>query len=229
MGGSWSRELCGGTHVTHSSQVGLVTLIGESSVGAGSRRVEAFVGIEGFHHLARERALVSQLADLLKVQPDQLPSRVERLVGQLRDAEKELTKARAAALGARAAELAASARAVAGVAFVAHRGRDGRNVDELRTMALEIRGRLGADRAGVAAVAGVSEAGRPSVVVAVNERGREQGIKAGALARAAAQVLGGGGGGKDDVAQGGGSDPAKIDDALTTIERAIGETVTSGS
>ncbi|SDU72631.1 alanine--tRNA ligase [Jiangella alkaliphila] len=226
MGGAWSRELCGGTHVAHSSQVGLITLTGESSVGAGSRRVEAFVGIEGFRHLAKERTLVSQLADLLKVQPDQLPERVERLVAQVRDAEKELAKARSSELGAQAAELAASARDVYGVSFVSHTAPDGTAADELRSLALDVRGRLGAERPVVVAVAGAGESGRPSVVVAVNEPGREWGVKAGALVRVAAQTLGGGGGGKDDVAQGGGTDASKIGDALTQVEHSIGQAVT---
>ncbi|PZF82903.1 alanine--tRNA ligase [Jiangella anatolica] len=227
MGGAWSRELCGGTHVHHSSQVGLVTLTGESSVGAGTRRVEAFVGIEGFRHLAKERTLVNQLVDLLKVQqPDQLPERIERLVAQVRDAEKELAKARSSQLGARAAELAASARDVYGVAFVAHTAPEGTAADELRSLALDVRGRLGNDKPAVVIVAGVGESGRPSVVIAVNEPGREWGVKAGALVRVAAQILGGGGGGKDDVAQGGGTDASQIGEALTQVEHAIGEAVT---
>ncbi|SDT03571.1 alanine--tRNA ligase [Jiangella sp. DSM 45060] len=226
MGGAWSRELCGGTHVAHSSQVGLITLTGESSVGAGSRRVEAFVGIEGFRHLAKERTLVSQLADLLKVQPDQLPERVERLVAQVRDAEKELAKARSSQLGARAAELAASARDVYGVSLVTHAAPDGTAADDLRSLALDVRGRLGAERPAVVAVAGVGDSGRPSVVVAVNEPGREWGVKAGGLVRVAAQALGGGGGGKDDVAQGGGTDASKVGEALTQVEHAIGQAVT---
>ena len=227
MGGAWSRELCGGTHVAHSSQVGLVTLTGEGSVGAGTRRVEAFVGIEGFRHLARERTLVNQLVDLLKVQqPDQLPERIERLVTQVRDAEKELAKARSSQLGARAAELAAAARDVYGVAFVGHTAPDGTAADELRSLALDVRGRLGNDKPAVVTVAGVGENGRPSVVIAVNEAGREWRVKAGALVRVAAQTLGGGGGGKDDVAQGGGTDASKIGEALTQVEHAIGQTVT---
>ncbi|WP_053202109.1 alanine--tRNA ligase [Jiangella muralis] len=227
MGGAWSRELCGGTHVAHSSQVGLITLTGESSVGAGSRRVEAFVGIEGFRYLAKERTLVSQLADLLKVQPDQLPDRVERLVAQVRDAEKELAKARSSQLGERAGELAASARDVYGVSLVAHAAPDGTAADELRSLALDVRGRLGAERPVVVAVAGVGDSGRPSVVVAVNEPGREWGVKAGALVRVAAQALGGGGGGKDDVAQGGGTDAGKVGEALMQVEHAIGQAVTN--
>ncbi|HEY3438964.1 MAG TPA: alanine--tRNA ligase, partial [Actinotalea sp.] len=94
IGGPWSRELCGGTHVDHSSQIGLIALTGESSVGSGSRRVEALVGIEGFRHLARERALVSTLTEALKVRPEELPERVASVVARLREAEKELATLR---------------------------------------------------------------------------------------------------------------------------------------
>lgn len=229
MGGHWSRELCGGTHVTHSSQVGLVTLVGESSVGAGTRRVEAFVGIEGFRHLAKERALVSQLADVLKVQPDQLPERVSRLIGHVRDAEKELAKARAASLGAQAGELAGSVREVFGVGFVGHEAPAGSSGDELRTLALDVRGKLGNDKPVVVTTVAEGPGGRPVVVVATNELARQWGLKAGQLVRVAAQTLGGGGGGKDDVAQGGGTDAGKLGEALRQVEHAVGETVTRSS
>ncbi|NED97620.1 alanine--tRNA ligase [Phytoactinopolyspora alkaliphila] len=228
MGGEWSRELCGGTHVSHSSQIGLVTLTGESSVGAGSRRVEAFVGIEGFRYLAKERTLVSQLADTLNVQPEQLPERVSRLVAQVRDAEKKLAALRAQELGAQAGQLAAGAKDVYGVRFVAHEAPAGSAADELRGLVLDVRGKLGSDAPSVVAMASVGSNGRPTVVVATNERAREWGLKAGSLVRVAAQTLGGGGGGKDDVAQGGGTDPAKTTEALGRVEHLVGETVTRG-
>jgi alanyl-tRNA synthetase len=228
MGGEWSRELCGGTHVSHSSQIGLVTITGESSVGAGSRRVEAFVGIEGFRYLAKERTLVSQLADTLNVQPEQLPERVTRLVAQVREAEKKLAQLRAQELGAQAGELAATAKDVYGARFVAHEAAAGSSADELRGLVLDVRGKLGADAPSVVAMASVGANGRPTVVVATNQPARERGLKAGALVRVAAQALGGGGGGKDDVAQGGGTDPAKITEALGRVEHLVGETLTRG-
>ncbi|AYY13449.1 alanine--tRNA ligase [Actinobacteria bacterium YIM 96077] len=229
MGGEWSRELCGGTHVAHSSQIGLVTLTGESSVGAGSRRVEGFVGIEGFRYLAKERTLVSQLADMLNVQPEQLPERVSRLVGQVRDAEKKLTQMQKSALGAKAAELAASARDVYGVWLVTHEMDEGSTADDLRSLVLDVRGRFGNERPAVAASAAAGPNGRPVIVVAANEEARRRGVTAGGLVKAAAQVLGGGGGGKDDVAQGGGTDASKIAEALGEVEHVVAETVTRGS
>ncbi len=109
IGGPWSRELCGGTHVEHSSQIGTVVVTGESSVGSGNRRIEAFTGVEGFAYLARERDVVAQLTGLLKTQPDDLVGRVSDLVERLRSAEKEVEKVRVAQLLSGGAALAAGA------------------------------------------------------------------------------------------------------------------------
>jgi len=224
MGGPWSRELCGGTHVEHSSQIGAMTVIGESSVGAGVRRVEAYVGLDALRFLGRERALVSQLTDTLKVRPEELPERVAGLVARLREAEKGLERARRTELLAAAGPLAQKPTDVFGVALVSHDAGP-LNADDARTLALDVRGRLPLDQPAVVAVAGVAK-DRPVVVVATNDEARRWGVKAGELVRAAATVLGGGGGGKDDVAQGGGTDPGKIDEALRRIESVIAERVT---
>ncbi|WP_129662473.1 alanine--tRNA ligase [Phytoactinopolyspora endophytica] len=229
MGGEWSRELCGGTHVARSSQIGLVTLTGESSVGAGSRRVEAFVGIEGFRYLAKERTLVSQLADTLNVQPEQLPERISRLVAQVREAEKKLAQLQRAALGTKAAELTGSAKDVLGVRFVAYEAPAGSSTEDLRNLVLDVRGKLGEQQPATVAVTAVGDNGRPTVVIATNQEARNRGLKAGELVKTAAQTLGGGGGGKDDVAQGGGSDPSKVTEALGRVEHLVGETITRGS
>ena len=109
IGGPWSRELCGGTHVDHSSQIGTVVVTGEASVGSGNRRIEAFTGVEGFAYLARERDVVAQLTGLLKTQPDDLVGRVGDLVERLRAAEKEIEKVRVGQLLAARGPLAAGA------------------------------------------------------------------------------------------------------------------------
>ncbi|HLL61584.1 MAG TPA: alanine--tRNA ligase [Propionibacteriaceae bacterium] len=220
IGGPWSRELCGGTHVQHTSQIGLVTMTGESSVGAGVRRVEAFVGIEAFHFLAKERALVMGLSDLLKVQPDQLPDRVARLVAQLRTAEKQINDLRSQAALADVGALVAGRQDLAGVAYIAHQA-DGVAGNELRNLALEVRNRVADTPAVVAVVGGTPE--KPSVVVVTTEAARNRGLKAGDLVRGASETLGGRGGGKDDIAQGGGTDGSRAADALKAVEQAIGQ------
>ncbi len=220
--GDYSRELCGGTHVHSSGQLGLVKVLAEQSVGAGVRRVEALVGIDAFRFLARESLLVAQLTEQLKARREELPERIEGIVTRLRAAEKDLDKLRSAQVLQVAGELAAQARDLAGVSAVTHRAPDGTSADDLRKLALDVRGRFPADRPAVIVIAGVPS-DRPVVVAAVNEAGRERGLKAGRLVGVAAKALGGGGGGKDDVAQGGGTRPEAIDDALRQVEQAVTE------
>src|SRR5438552_2761151 len=170
--GDYSRELCGGTHVVRSGQLGLVKILGESSIGSGVRRVEALVGTDAFRYLATESLLVSQLSEQLKARREELPERVSALVTRVRDAERELDRLRSAQLLGGSGDLAAGAEDIGGVAFVAHRVPGGTGADGIRTLALDVRGRLG-DRPAVVVVAGVP-ADRPSIVVAVNDRARER-------------------------------------------------------
>ena len=215
IGGPWSRELCGGTHVDHSSQIGTVVVTSEASVGSGNRRIEALTGVEGFGYLARERDVVAQLTGLLKTQPDDLVSRVQGLTERLRAAEKELDRARLAQLLGASAELAAGATQVGPVKVVAHRA-DGAGGADVRNLAMDVRGRLPQGEPGVVVIIGQSD-GKVSVVAATNDEARARGLSAGELVRLVGPLLGGKGGGKDDVAQGGGSDASRIDEALALV------------
>ena len=217
--GEYSRELCGGTHVARSGQLGLVKLLGESSIGSGVRRIEALVGIDAFRFLARESVLVGQLSEQLKARPEELPERISGVVSRLREAERELNKLRSAALLESAGEIAAAAEDIGGVAFVAHQVPDGTDADAVRRLALDVRGRIAAQRPAVVMITGVP-ADRPVVVIAVNEAGRSAGLAAGALVGGAARALGGGGGGKPDIAQGGGA-PASGEAAAASISAAV--------
>ncbi|MER5643802.1 alanine--tRNA ligase [Streptosporangium sp. NPDC002524] len=223
--GEYSRELCGGTHVASSGQLGLVKVLGEASIGAGVRRVEALVGLDAFRFLARESVLVAQLSEQLKARREELPERIEGIVTRLRAAEKELGALRSAQALAGAGQMAEGAVDLHGVSVVTHRAPDGTSPDDLRKLALDVRGRFPGDRAAVVVVAGVP-GDRPVVVAAVNEAGRGRGLKAGRLVGVAAKALGGGGGGKDDVAQGGGVRPEAIGEALAAVEQAIAQTLT---
>ncbi|GHE12899.1 alanine--tRNA ligase [Klenkia taihuensis] len=218
IGGEWSRELCGGTHVRGSAQIGPLALTGESSVGSGSRRVEAVVGLEGFRYLARERDLVRQLSDLLKTPQDGLVERVGAMLARQRDAERELAELRGAQTLAAAGDLAAAAREVNGVQLVTG-SPSGLSGGDLRGLALDVRGRLGA---APAAVVLASEAdGKVALVAALTPAAQERGLSANDLLKAAAGPVGGRGGGKADVAQGGGTDPAGIPAALAAVEQAV--------
>lgn len=226
IGGPWSRELCGGTHVDHSSQIGTVVVTGETSVGSGNRRIEALTGVEGFGYLARERDVVAQLTGLLKTQPDDLVSRVQGLTERLKSVEKELEKARLAQLLGASAELAAGATQVGPVRLVAHRA-DGASGGDVRNLAMDVRGRLPQGEPGVVVVIGQAD-GKVSVVAATNDEARARGLSAGELVRAVGPLLGGKGGGKDDVAQGGGTDASRIDEALALVTTEVGARAAQG-
>ena len=219
IGGPWSRELCGGTHVRGSAQIGTLALTGEASVGSGSRRVEAVVGLEGFRYLARERDLVRQLADLLKTPQDGLVERVSGMLGRLRDVDKELAELRGQQTLAAAGQLASSATDVGGTAVVTG-SPAGLGGGDLRTLALDVRGRLPADKPAVVLLASES-GGKVALVAALNPVAVERGLSANDVLRAAAAPVGGRGGGKTDVAQGGGTDPAGIPAALQAGEQAV--------
>ncbi|MGI9199390.1 MAG: alanine--tRNA ligase [Candidatus Nanopelagicaceae bacterium] len=215
--GNWARELCGGTHVNRTGQLGLVKLLSESSIGAGVRRVEALVGSDAYKFLAREHILVNQLTDLIKgARSEELPERINDLLSNLKEAEKELSQVRSAQALAQVSGLISSAKDFVGYKYLATEISNV-GVEDLRSMALDIKNRLGES---VIALASNVD-GKPMIVVSVSEVPRAQGIKAGALVKIASTVLGGGGGGKDDFAQGGGQNPTEIANALDAIAKAI--------
>ena len=221
IGGEFSRELCGGTHVGSSAEIGSLSLLTESSVGSGNRRVEALVGLDSFNHLAAERTLVNQLTGLMKVQSSaDLPEKINQTLAKLKAAEKELAQLRREKLQAEAGKLLENAQTIGSVRVLAHNAGE-LDANGVRELALDLRSRFGSEAA-VVAVAGVSN-GRPVILVATTEGARSAGVKAGALVRVAAGVLGGGGGGKDDVAQGGGQDASKIGAALDAVRDAIAQ------
>ncbi|NMN93601.1 alanine--tRNA ligase [Antrihabitans stalactiti] len=221
IGGPFSMELCGGTHVEHSSQIGPVTLLGESSVGSGVRRVEAFVGLDSYKYLAKERALLAGVAASLKVPSDEVPARVEQLVERLRVAEKELEKTKAAAVLSNAGAFVEKAERVGGLLLVAEAAPEGVGGNDLRTLAMDIRGRLGA-LAGVVVLLGNAD-GKVPFVVSVNKPAQELGLKAGELVASFGPAIAGRGGGKADMAQGAGSDASGIPAGLAAVRARVAE------
>ena len=219
--GDWARELCGGTHARRSGQLGLVTILGEASIGQGVRRVEALVGLDAFRHLAREHVLVSQLTEALKVRPEELPDRVAGLVERLRAAERDLDKIRAAQVLQAAGQVADAAVEVGPARVAVHQAPDGTSADDLRRLAVDVRSRLPSDLPGVVVLASVSGQ-RPTTVAALNEAARAAGLSARTVVQHVAGVLGGGGGGKDDIAQGGGSDAGAVGPALADVAAFVG-------
>jgi alanyl-tRNA synthetase len=219
--GDYSKELCGGTHVHNSADIGLIKLLSEASIGAGVRRVEALVGLDAFRFLAREHVLVSQLAEQFKARPDELPERIGAITERLRAAERELERLRASAVLASAGTLAEAAELVGTTALVAAETSQSMSGAELRALATEVRGRLG-NRPGVVALFSVDQpTSKVSFVVATTAAARERGLAAGALVPVFGPAVGGRGGGKPDLAQGGGTEPAGIPAALAALRTEL--------
>ena len=220
IGGPFSLELCGGTHVHNSAQIGPVTILGESSVGSGVRRVEAYVGLESFKHLAKERALMAGLASSLKVPSEEVPARVANLVERLKAAEKEIERNRLANARAAAANAAAGAERIGNVRVVAQRMSAGMTAADLRSLVGDIRGKLGNDPAVVALIAEGDEDSVP-YAIAANPAAQDLGIRANDLVKQLAGAVDGRGGGKADLAQGSGKDSSGIDAALDAVRTEI--------
>ena len=216
--GDWARELCGGTHVERSGQLGVIKLLSESSIGAGVRRVEALVGVDAYKFLAREHILLNSLTDLIKgARTEELPERISDLLNKMKEIEKELATVRSAQALSQVGDLAKSAKVINGISFISSVMADGVSGDDLRKIAIDLRTR---EANSVVALISANE-GKPVLVVATSEAARTSGVKAGALVKIGSTVLGGGGGGKDDFAQGGGTDSSKSLEALTAISNAL--------
>ncbi|MCT1369171.1 alanine--tRNA ligase [Corynebacterium mucifaciens] len=219
IGGPFSIELCGGTHVAHSSQIGPVAVLGESSVGSGARRIEAYSGMDSFRFLSKEAALASGLAAELKAPTDQLPDRIAQLTERLRAAEKEIENLHRQQLLASTANLASEAQTVGAHRVVAKQLPNGITTGDLRTIANDLRGKLQAEDAVIVLMSVVD--GKVSLAAAATQQAVASGVKAGDLVKLVGQYIDGKGGGKPDLAQGTGSRPGGIDDALRAVRESL--------
>jgi alanyl-tRNA synthetase len=219
IGGPWSRELCGGTHVSRSSQIGLVSLIGESSVGSGSRRLEALVGIEAFRALSSERALLLRLADLAKSPKENLEERLLATFEELKSAQRKLASLQAEQLATLIPSIIAKSEKIGSTLFAASNIGELSSVDELRNLTIQLRDHTQNEASVSALFASIDS--KPMVVIAVSKKAQDASIKAGELVKIASTVLGGGGGGKPDIAQGGGQAIEKIAEAIDAIRKEL--------
>jgi alanyl-tRNA synthetase len=216
--GDWARELCGGTHVARSGQLGVVKLLGESSIGAGVRRVEALVGVDAYSFLVREHILLNSLTDLIKgSKAEELPERIASMIVRMKDLEKELAGIRTKQALESSSVLVSQAAKIGEMSVIAHDLGSGFSGEDLRAVALDLRSKM---KNSVVILASAGDE-KVTLVVATDEGSRNHGAKAGALVKIGSSILGGGGGGKDDFAQGGGTDRTKISEALRTITAAL--------
>ncbi len=216
--GDWAKELCGGTHVARSGQLGLVKLLSESSIGAGVRRVEALVGHDAYQYLAREHGLLNSLTEIIKgARADELPQRISELVEKMKSMEKELSAVRSAKALAATSQIANKAKKVRDINLIVEQLESEIAVDDMRSIAINLREKV---KSGVVVLSTINS-GKPLLVAAVSPEAIKLGIKAGDLIKIGSATLGGGGGGKDDFAQGGGVDVSAISKALTEITKLI--------
>ncbi|MDQ3981569.1 MAG: alanine--tRNA ligase-related protein, partial [Actinomycetota bacterium] len=212
--GDYSKELCGGTHVVHTSQIGVVVVTGESSVGANLRRVEALVGEDGLRFLESKLAILARAATVLKTNPDEVAERVERLVASHKELERKLADTEQRSLEADAVALAEGAQELDGTKLVVARRDLG--VDGLRKLAQQLKGRLGS----AVIVLGASGGGKANLVAALTKDLVERGLSAREILGPGAGLLGGGAGGKPELSISGGPEAGKIDEALEAVAEA---------
>lgn len=218
IGGPWSRELCAGTHVGRSSQIGVISILGESSVSSTARRIEALVGTAAVQNFSIEKALVRRLTGMLKTPREDIPTRVEELVAQVKSLEKKVSQAGQVGLQA----------LVPGVLQQFREGRVGSVVsevsgvtsaDDLRSLVSAVAGAL-PEGAHVIALGTLIE-GRGTIVIAASPGATAAGAHAGDLVKIASVTMGGGGGGKPQLAQGGGPEGGALATALKDVDAAL--------
>jgi alanyl-tRNA synthetase len=216
--GEFSLELCGGTHVERTGQIGLCRILGEASVGAGLRRIEAVAGLSALKRWQEETSIVQQAASLLGGTADELPERISSLQAQLKEKDKELSRLNRTLLELKAKELLQRTQIVNGVTVLAAEVTAG-SMEDLRFMVDSLKPKLPS----AVVVLGSRLAGKVSLLSYVTKDLVAKGLSASDIVRAAAQVAGGGGGGRPEMAQAGGKEPAKLPAALQRAVEVIKE------
>jgi alanyl-tRNA synthetase len=211
-----SMELCGGTHVRTTGQIGLFRIVSESGVAAGVRRIEAVTGRQAFERVRRDETTLRQAAGLLRTKEENLLPRIQQVVEQTRDLQKQLEKARTSGGADVVSTLLESAASLDGVRVVASGGAYG-SVDEMKALGDVLRQRLGS---GVAVLAS-TDGDRPMLVAVVTDDLIQRGVRADAVVREVAAIVGGKGGGKPHMAQAGVGDPSRLAEALDRVPELV--------
>jgi len=211
--GDYSLELCGGCHVPNTSVIGLFKIASESGIGAGTRRIEAVTGEAAYKALNDQLAILKTAAAKLKTSPKDVPSRIETILAEAKQLQRE-NESLAAKLGnIEAGSLASKVKEINGVPVIAARVQAA-DMNSLRNMADDLKQKLGS----AVILLGSADNGKVNLIAGVTKDLIEKGFHAGKLVKEAASVCGGGGGGRPDMAQAGGKDPAKLDNALQIVE-----------
>ncbi len=214
--GDYSMELCGGTHLENTSQVGLFKILSESGVAAGVRRIEAVTGMAVYNMLNQKQALIDEVCSVLKAKEDNLVNRSGAVISQMKDMEKEMSSMKSKLLSSSIDDILGSKQSVDGVDFIAYKF-ENTDMDSLRDSADKLRDKMGSAVIVLANVSG----DKVNFVCAATKDLMSNGVHAGNIVREVAKMTGGGGGGRPDMAQAGGKDPSKVDEALSKVSDII--------
>jgi len=218
--GDYSRELCGGTHVGNTGEIGLFKIISESSIAAGIRRIEAVTGKEALAKISHKGEILERLCNILDAQENTIIQRTEELIQQLKSLRKEAQRTKKESAQEYSSNLIANAREISGVKIVTEII-EGVEVEDLRKTADSLKKRLGS----VAIILGTTENGRVILITALSNDLVKKGLNAGNIAKDMAKIVGGGGGGRADMAQTGGRSPNKINEAIDLALKVIREKI----
>ena len=215
--GDYSQELCGGTHVRHTGEIGLFKIINESSIAAGIRRIEAVTGKEAIAKTKHKEEILERLCSIFNIHENTVVQRAEELIQQIKNLKKETKKE---SVQKNISNLIANAKEISGVKIVTEI-MEGAAVDDLRKTADSLKRNMGS----VAIVLGTNENGKVVLIASISKDLVQKGLHAGNLARDIAKIVGGGGGGHADMAQAGGQFPDKINEAFNLAFKIIREKV----
>jgi alanyl-tRNA synthetase len=214
--GDYSVELCGGTHLATTSQAGLFKVISESGIAAGVRRIEAITGEKAYEHMKEEEKLVREISEKLKVFPKESPKKVEALMAQLKETERELAALKSKLATGALDDVIANAKEIKGVKCIVH-SFEGMNVDDLRGMGDKLRDKL----ANSLVILTTTEGDKISIVGMASKQAVAQGAHAGNVIKEVTKYAGGSGGGRPDMAQGGIKDASRLQEALALVEGVL--------
>ena len=221
--GDFSKELCGGTHVNHSGEIGLLRIIGESSVAAGIRRIEAMTGTATLNRDREKERLVNEMCSALNTSEDKLIAKTQDLLSELKNLQKELHKVKQKEISGKVDSFVENAKVVSGVKIIARKLEDA-TADDLRKTA----DRLMKSAKDMAIILGTAQNGRVTIIAALSPALVKCGLHAGNISKEIAKVVGGGGGGRPDMAQAGGQWPEKLDEALSFATELLREKILAG-
>ncbi|HHV63673.1 MAG TPA: alanine--tRNA ligase [Peptococcaceae bacterium] len=213
--GDYSKELCGGTHVHNTGEIGLVKIISEGGIGAGLRRIEAVAGFEALRYLRDLENQLAEISTLLKAQPQETVKKVQALITEVKDLEKEVQQLTAKLSKYQADNLLTKIKDLQGIKVLSAQVQ-APDMDTLRQTADLLRDKMGEGVIVLGAIAGA----KVNLVAVVNPPGL-RGLHAGKIIKEVAQITGGGGGGRPDMAQAGGKDPAKLVEALDKVPSIV--------